>query len=469
MNAIERLDAAESDDREDELARDFNAYEREYEEDHSWEELQEDEHGNLRLDRTREQRARRQQLLSTAASARIRRGLIRYVQLVIDLSRAAAMTDMRPNRAAVLLGVAQQFIRAFFDENPLSQLGIILLRNGVAQQLTELSSSPEAHLAKLRGGDLEAGGDASLQNAIDLAVGSLRSIPPYGHREVLMLYAALSTCDPGNIMDSIKAAKQQRVRISLVGLSAEVHICRVTAQDTGGTYTVATGEAHLEQLVRSHAVPPPTPPGSTGASLVKMGFPAKNSDLPGTAAFVGPDCELRPGGFTCPRCKARAAELPSKCHVCGLTLVSSPHLARSYHHLFPVKPFLEVEEGELANLEVCEIQRDEWEVQHGPGSRPLPYCYGCSEVLVDPPAPVQPAAQHAEQAQQAAVDGVDAEGGGIVVRCPDCACLFCFDCDAFIHEQLHNCPGCECLPPQGEEGDAEVAGGQGEAAAQEQC
>jgi hypothetical protein len=54
----------------------------------------------------------------------------------------------------------------------------------------------EAHVARLRG-NLETGGDASLQNGLDLAVATLRSIPPYGHREVLMLYAALSTCDPG--------------------------------------------------------------------------------------------------------------------------------------------------------------------------------------------------------------------------------------------------------------------------------
>ncbi len=33
---------------EQEAERDFNAFEREYEEDHSWEELQEDEYGNLR-------------------------------------------------------------------------------------------------------------------------------------------------------------------------------------------------------------------------------------------------------------------------------------------------------------------------------------------------------------------------------------------------------------------------------------
>lgn len=45
--------------------------------------------------------------------------------------------------------------------------------------------------------------------------------------QVLILFAGLSTCDPGNILDIIKAAKQHRVRVSVVGLAAEVYICRV--------------------------------------------------------------------------------------------------------------------------------------------------------------------------------------------------------------------------------------------------
>jgi hypothetical protein len=31
----------------------------------------------------------------------------------------------------------------------------------------------------------------------------------------------------------------------------------------------------------------------------------------------------------------------------------------------------------------------------------------------------------------------------IVLRCGQCRHLFCYDCDAFVHESLHNCPGCE--------------------------
>jgi hypothetical protein len=53
----------------------------------------------------------------------------------------------------------------------------------------------EAHIAKLQGA-LDAGGDASLQNAMNLAIESLRSIPPYGHREVLLLlHSSAMSCE----------------------------------------------------------------------------------------------------------------------------------------------------------------------------------------------------------------------------------------------------------------------------------
>lgn len=48
--------------------------------------------------------------------------------------------------------------------------------------------------------------------------------------QVLILFAALSTCDPGNVLDAVKAAKQNKIRVSIVGVAAEVHICRVFTQ-----------------------------------------------------------------------------------------------------------------------------------------------------------------------------------------------------------------------------------------------
>lgn len=52
------------------------------------------------------------------------------------------------------------------------------------------------------------------------------------------------------------------------------------------------------------------------------------------------------------------------------------------------------------------------------------HCYGCLRSLED-----------------------GAESQGVIVQCPDCKYLFCFDCDTYVHETLHNCPGCECMAP----------------------
>lgn len=61
---------------------------------------------------------------------------------------------------------------------------------------------------------------------------------------------------------------------------------------------------------------------------------------------------LTRAGYNCPQCGSRYCELPVECKQCGLTLVSAPHLARSYHHLFPLKPFIEREVTTIA-VKVC--------------------------------------------------------------------------------------------------------------------
>ncbi len=50
------------------------------------------------------------------------------------------------------------------------------------------------------------------------------------------------------------------------------------------------------------------------------------------------------------------------------------------------------------------------------------YCFGCLRPVAQPGAAGQ---LH------------------LTLRCGQCRQVFCFDCDAYIHEQLHNCPGCE--------------------------
>jgi transcription initiation factor TFIIH subunit 2 len=75
--------------------------------------------------------------------------------------------------------------------------------------------------------------------------------------------------------------------------------------------------------------------------MIRMGFPQRRSD--NLYALCTCHKEIRPGGYICPRCKSKYCDLPWECTVCNLTLVSSPHLARSFHHLFPVAPFVEID------------------------------------------------------------------------------------------------------------------------------
>eukprot|EP00803_Ostreobium_quekettii_P003879 evm.model.scf_167.20 EVM.evm.TU.scf_167.20 scf_167:126901-131500(+) len=406
------LEAAGSDSDRDSEAANMEAFEREYQADHSWETLAEDEHGRLLpVDHVKEQRARRKRLMESHRTARIHRGMIRYVQLLLDFSQAAAMQDMKPNRFVVMLGIVKAFIREYFDQNPLSQIGIIMLRNGVAEHLSHLSASPESHIMRLSGA-VDIDGAASLQNGLELAVDALKSVPSYGHREVIAMVASLNTCDPGDIRKTIKMCKQHSVRVSVVGLAAEVYVCKHVAQETGGSHSVALNERHLERLMLDLVAPPPAIAASAAATLVRMGFPEKNPDGPTGSAFIGPSCTLKTGGYTCNRCRARIAELPSECHICGLTLVSSPHIARAYHHLFPVEPFEEVPGAEVERLADC--SSNGW--AEAQGERAL--CFGCRQEL-------------------------QGEGAGLVLRCSRCRNMFCFDCDSFVHESLHNCPGCQ--------------------------
>ena len=133
------------------------------------------------------------------------------------------------------------------------------------------------------------------------------------------------------------------------------------------------------------------------AALIKMGFPNQRHN-PDRLTLCACHCIPTSQGYFCPQCGSKSCELPAECPVCGLSMISSPHLARSYHHLFPVLPFKRVKGGEQ------NLMKDE-------------VCCGCQESL-DPETTIP-------------------------FQCPKCLSLFCLDCDAFVHESLHNCPTCE--------------------------
>ncbi|KAG6334245.1 hypothetical protein ID866_4836 [Astraeus odoratus] len=309
----------------------------------SWDTVQEDETGSLQgAVEDLMARGRRRRLLAPAAA--IRRTIIRHLVLILDLSSSMTDRDMRPTRFDLALRYSREFVAEWFDQNPLGQIGVVGMRAGLGERV----GNPQDVLKSL--GDrakLEPSGDPSLQNAIEMARSSMSHLPTQSSREILIIFGSLTTCDPGNIHDTLDVCIKNKIRISIVALAAEMKICRELCEKTGGQFGVAMNEGHFKDLL-FELVPPPAQRAATRAAgsgvgnppadLMMMGFPTRLPDTSPPSLCVC-HSDMKSEGFLCPRCMAKVCDVPTDCDICGLMIVSSPHLARSYHHLFPVKPY----------------------------------------------------------------------------------------------------------------------------------
>ncbi|KAL3185841.1 hypothetical protein MRX96_028727 [Rhipicephalus microplus] len=379
-------------------------WETEYE--RTWEAIQEDESGLLQpsvLDFVH--RAKRKQML---AKKNVRLGMMRHLYVVVDFSESMSEPDLKPTRLICTLKMLELFVEEFFDQNPISNVGVISTCNKRAQKICELAGNAGKVVEALQASKTQVpSGEPSLQNSLELAAEVLRHLPVHTSREVLVIMGSLTTCDPGNIHTTIETMRKCNIRCSVVGLAAEVHVCCKLTKTTGGVYNVILDENHFKDVLFQHAIPPPVT-GNAESSLIRMGFPYHRTETEGKPSLCfchldsqNPSDGLSKGGYFCPQCNGKYCSLPVECKVCGLTLVSAPHLARSYHHLFALEPFDEVPRDSL------------------PTDTPV-ICFSCQLSISD---------KH-------------------VYRCVKCKEDFCLECDLFIHDSLHTCPGCASrLPP----------------------
>jgi transcription initiation factor TFIIH subunit 2 len=131
---------------------------------------EEDQDGVLNL--TALEAEKRRRLLRDTTP--LQRGIIRHLVLVLDMSFAMAEKDLLPTRYRLTLGYAVAFVREFFEQNPISQLGIVGMRDGVAVRISDLGGNPAEHIEKLKSlEDEDPQGNPSLQNALEMCRGAL--------------------------------------------------------------------------------------------------------------------------------------------------------------------------------------------------------------------------------------------------------------------------------------------------------
>ncbi|XP_017781948.1 PREDICTED: general transcription factor IIH subunit 2 [Nicrophorus vespilloides] len=368
----------------------------------TWEVIQEDDDGFLEAsvaDIIQKSKRKRQALKQGHAKL----GMMRHLYIVIDCSDSMSGQDLKPTRLLCTVKLMEAFIEEFFDQNPISQLGIIIMHNKRAEKISELAGNGRKHAKAVKAlNRTSLVGEPSLQNGLELALKSLKLLPSHASREILVVMGSLTTCDPTDINVTIENLKTEGVRCCVIGLAAEVHVCRHLANETGGTYNVILEDSHYKDLLFQNVDPPPAAV-CLESSLIKMGFPhqmaTEGTEDPLTMCMCHIDSadegsKLTTGGYYCPQCNSKYCELPVECRSCGLTLVSAPHLARSYHHLFPAANYKEL-----------------------PYEHQSAICFACQKSFI-------------------------ADNDKQVYECNNCKKIFCTDCDMFIHDTLHTCPGC---------------------------
>jgi transcription initiation factor TFIIH subunit 2 len=233
---------------------------------------------------------------------------------------------------------------------------------------------------------------------------------------VLIIFGSLLSSDPGDIHQTLKSLVADKIRVGIVGLAAQMAICReICAKTNGGddtVYGVALNEQHFRELMMEVTIPPASYSyRKSSSALLMMGFPSRTVEsFPSLCA-----CHSKPscGGYLCSRCGNKVCGLPAECPSCGLTLILSTHLARSYHHLFPLINWVEV-----------------------PWKRALrsSHCFSCGIAFPSVPP------EDRWNVSESQTKGVSVSSR---YECSACQNHFCIDCDLFAHEIVHNCPGCQ--------------------------
>lgn len=440
------------------------AYSWEDEYQRTWDIMKDDDSGQTLENVIQTMIENRKKKIMKNPTAPYQRGIIRTLIVVIDGSLIMAEKDLRPNRFSMMLTLLQEFVVEFFDQNPISQLGIILMRNGISHVVSEVNGSPQFHLDQIRQlkakqhNRFEPKGDPSLQNSLELARSLLRY--NFGNnindtknsKEILIIFGALFTSDPGDIHKTIDSLVKDKIKVKVIGLSAQVAICQEIVNKTNHTsnnfnnpnYGVILNESHFKDLLMDCVIPLPISAEqekeiekSNSIPLLKMGFPTKIQPQLSSSSSSGLNldfiqlCACHAGtnengadvaasnksssliGYQCPQCNSKVCSLPTVCPVCGLMLILSTHLARSYHHLIPLVDYEEVPVSESYKSTAC---------------------YGCLLLF---PEGIKDISKERKDILESMTSSR--------YRCKKCHNDFCIDCDVFVHEALHNCPGCENL------------------------
>jgi transcription initiation factor TFIIH subunit 2 len=331
----------------------------------------------------------RRQRQSSVSSGAVKKGLIRFMYLILDFSDSMQQSDYKPNRIDfVIAELCNKYIPEFFRSNPLSYISIIVMRNGSAHFVTKMNGQPKFQVKQLKefATTHNPSGSCSLVAALDLILKS-SDAPQYATKEILLLWGSLNSIDPPTTplhpFMTEKVRTSDAAAIHVISLSPEVFAVKKLSEClAGSSFSVPMNGIDFASALHATVTPRPTT-SSAKPVYIKMGFPMKFFDAVKLVKCV---ChrEFHNAVYSCPQCQSMVCEIPVACPVCKLTLCDKDMLTRVHRLLYDMPEFVD-----------------------GSGE----CCFGC--------------------------DGPNARG-----MCVECRCVFCAECEAFAHDTLRHCIGC---------------------------
>ncbi|KAI3385563.1 hypothetical protein SNEBB_008543 [Seison nebaliae] len=235
---------------------------------YSWNQIQEDEKGcldeyirNFEL-LTESNRLENERARMKFKSKTSRKNLMRHLVIVVDASECENDTDIWPTRFHVIRRQVVRFVRQFFDENPLSHIGIIIGRNEEAERIVKFGATPKqccdaftnfCNREKNSDGYI-CQGTFSLHACLDLVVGTLKTVPMEAARSAIILTSSLNTNDSQNVYERITKLNTMNTQCSVISLVGEVFVFQQMAKLTKGKYFVAVDETDMMNILDEYFV-----------------------------------------------------------------------------------------------------------------------------------------------------------------------------------------------------------------------
>lgn len=261
-----------------------------------------------------------------------KRGIIRHLHVIIDTSITIDKSDFLPTFRTNITNVLEDFISSFYNENPLSVLSFMSVKETSEKYSSDVNIDIRGFLGQ------SGSGWFSLLNGLESSIEIIKDVKYV--KEILVITASVFTKDPGDYSEIIELLKKNNIKVHFVNLCAEVTLFNSIAKATGGKYYIPIDLDHFVSLISSFCIPSENE--STTLDMVKLGFPKVIS----TPSICACHLEMKNKYYECPVCKTNICCLPIKCPICETQLVSSINLSKTQYYLYPLKPFKENKEKE---------------------------------------------------------------------------------------------------------------------------